>query len=126
MTVSAHAIANDFSALAESKSKTLTNMQLQKLVFLSQGYTLALLNCSLYDHDTHAWQWGPVIPELYKSLQKYGRDTVTESLAAKDVLPEDSPERDIVVAVWEGYGHLPGGQLSDLLWRTCITCYVTS
>ena len=114
MTVSAHAIANEFIKLAQEEGKSLTNMQLQKLVFLSQGYTLAILDHPLYYHNTHAWQWGPVIPKLYKPLQKFGRSLVTDQLEADDTLPQDSEEMEIVRAVWEGYGHLSGGQLSAL------------
>ena len=114
MTVSAHAVANEFIALAKGEGKSLTNMQLQKLVFISQGFTLAILDRPLYFHNTHAWQWGPVIPKLYKPLQKYGRDFVTEPLNAEDKLQPDSQEMEIIKAVWEGYGHLSGGQLSTL------------
>ncbi|MDD5125379.1 type II toxin-antitoxin system antitoxin SocA domain-containing protein [Methylovulum sp.] len=114
MTVSSHAIANEFIALAKSEGKALTNMQLQKLVFISQGYTLAILEHPLYFHNTHAWQWGPVIPKLYKPLQKYGRNFVTESLESEDVLDQNSEEMEIIKAVWDGYGHLSGGRLSEL------------
>jgi uncharacterized phage-associated protein len=114
MTVSAQAVANEFIALANSEGKALTNMQLQKLVFLSQGYTLALFDKPLYYQDTHAWQWGPVIPKLYKSLQKYGNNFVDERLDTDDALDPESDEMEIVKAVWDGYGHLTGSQLSAL------------
>ncbi len=114
MTVSSHAIANKFIELAESESKSLTNMKLQKLVFISQGYALAILGHPIYYHNTHAWQWGPVVPKLYKSLQKYGRDFVTEPLEAEDTLESGSEEMEVIKAVWEGYGHLTGNQLSAL------------
>ena len=116
MVVSAHAVANEIIALADNDGKPLTNMQLQKLVFLSHGYTLALLEHPLYYDDTYAWQWGPVIRSLYKSLQKYGRGVVKKPLdaEAEDKLPSDGAEMEIIEAVWEGYGHLSGGQLSTI------------
>ena len=114
MSVSSHAIANSFLKLAKDGGKTLTNMQLQKLVFIAHGYTLALLGHELYSHNTHAWQWGPVVPTLYKSLQKYGNNCVTEFLDTEDELAEDSDGMEIIKAVWEGYGHLSGGKLSAL------------
>ena len=114
MTVSAHAVANEFIKLAQKEGKSLTNMQLQKLVFISQGYSLAILDRPIYFHNTHAWQFGPVIPKLYKSLQKYGRNVVTDKLKAEDSLSEGSDEQDIVFGVFKAYGHLSGGQLSQL------------
>jgi len=114
MTVSSQAIANKFIQLSRSEGKSLTNMQLQKLVFIAQGYTLAILDHPLYYHNTHAWQWGPVIPKLYKPLQKYGRNFVTEEIKAEDEAPINGDESEIIQAIWEGYGHLSGGELSTL------------
>lgn len=114
MEVSSHAVANAFLKLAKAKGKPLTNMQLQKLVFLAQGYALALLDRPIYYNNTHAWQWGPVVPKLYKSLQRYGAGIVTEELQSEDVLAEDSDEYGIVEGVWDGYGSYTGGQLSTL------------
>ena len=112
--VSSHAVANAFLKIAAAKGKTLTNMQLQKLVFLAQGYCLAVLDRPIYFHDTHAWQWGPVVPKLYKSLQQYGSGNVTDSLLADDVVVEDSDEFGIIEGVWDSYGGYTGGQLSTL------------
>jgi len=114
MSVSSQAIANKFFELAKSEGKLLTNMQLQKLVYISQGFSLALLDKTIYFHNSHAWQFGPVIPKLYKSLQKYGNGHVTEQLLAEDKLPNESQEIKIVKGVWQGYGHFSGGQLSAL------------
>lgn len=114
MTVSSHAIANEFIELARNEGKSLTNMQLQKLVFLAQGYTLAILEHPLYYHNTHAWQWGPVIPKLYKTLQKYGGNLVSDTLESEDSLPKESDEMEIVKAVLDSYGHMTGAQLSAL------------
>ncbi len=114
MTVSAHAIANKFIEISQGESKPVTNMQLQKLVFIAQGYGLAILGYPLYYNNTHAWQWGPVVPKLYKPLQKYGRDFVTDKIKAEDEFCNDGEELEIVQAVWKAYGHMSGGQLSTL------------
>jgi uncharacterized phage-associated protein len=114
MSVSSYAIANKFIELAQKEGKLLTNMQLQKLVIIAHGYTLALLDRPLYDEKTYAWQWGPVVKKLYKSLQKYGRDFVTKQISTDDKLSDDSEEMEIVSAVWRTYGHFTGSQLSAL------------
>ncbi|MCP4263970.1 MAG: DUF4065 domain-containing protein [Candidatus Brocadiaceae bacterium] len=113
---SAHAAANAFIGIAqEDEGKKLTNMQLQKLVFIAHGYCLALLNNEpLFYHNTHAWQWGPVIPKLYKSLQKYGNDLVDNPVEAADSLNEEDIKYAIVKAVYENYGHYSGAELSAL------------
>ncbi|MCC6589757.1 MAG: SocA family protein [Bryobacterales bacterium] len=118
--VSAHVVANAFLALAREENRALTNMQLQKLVFLAQGYCLAILGRPLYYHRIHAWQWGPVIPKLYKVLQRYGSGDVTEPLEVpqseedQEIGPD---EQKIIRAVWNAYKSYSGAQLSALTHR---------
>lgn len=114
MATTSHAVANEFIRLAREQDKQLTNMQLQKLVYIAQGYSLAINDSPLYFHNTHAWQWGPVIPKLYKSLQKYGSGTVTEFLETSDKVEADSQDEEIIRAVYENYGDYTGSQLSAL------------
>jgi uncharacterized phage-associated protein len=124
-SVSSHAIANELITLASSEGMSLPNRQLQLLVFLSHGYSLAIIDRPLYFHNTHAWNWGPVIPKLYKSLQKYRGNFVTDLLKTDDELPANSDEAEIVRAVWESYGHLYGSQLSALTLRADAPWKVT-
>ena len=89
-------------------------MQLQKLVFLAQGYCLALLDRALFHNHVHAWQWGPVIPKLYKPLQKYGAGVVCEPIPSEDTIEGASQEDEVIRAVWDSFGHFTGAQLSGL------------
>lgn len=117
MAVTSQAVANEFIRLAKEQGKLLTNMQLQKLVFIAQGFSLAIFDSPLHVHNTHAWQWGPVIPKLYKSLQKYGSDFVTDPLETTDEIIAGSDEADIIKAVLDNYGHYSASQLSNLTHR---------
>lgn len=114
MTISSHAVANAFIAIAGKEGKQLTNMQLQKLVFIAHGYCLAFLGTPLFFHNTHAWQWGPVVPKLYKALQKYGSAFIPEPIEADDTMPDTGDEAEILGAIWKSYGHYTGTQLSAL------------
>lgn len=117
MAISAQASANAVLHLAQDANSKLTNMQLQKLVFLGQGYCLALVDRPLYYNNTHAWQWGPVVPKLYKVLQQYGSGWVTQDVPADDQLAPETEEYRILNGVWKGYGHLTGLQLSEITHR---------
>ena len=114
MPITPNAVANAFLALARANGKTLTNMQVQKLVFLAQGYSLAILGRCMFENNIHAWQWGPVIPRLYKALQEYGSGDVTSNLQADEPVPEKSEEAEIIAGVWDAYGSYSGSQLSAL------------
>jgi uncharacterized phage-associated protein len=112
---SAATVANAFLSLAASNGSQLTNMQVQKLVYIAHGYCLAALRSPLTYNNVHAWQYGPVIPKLYKQLAKYGAGVVTHSINTDDPsISEASEQFSIIKAVWEGYGHFSGGKLSGI------------
>lgn len=117
MAVSAEAAANALIRLAMKEERLLTNMEVQKHVFLAQGFCLALLDRPLYFNSTHAWQWGPVVPKLYKALQKYGSGKVVEEIPATDTLDPDSEEHKILEAVWKAYRKYTAMQLSEITHR---------
>ncbi len=115
---SAESVANAFLELARRNGKFLTNMQLQKLVYIAHGYSLAKLGKPLFHNNIHAFEWGPVIPNLYKTLRHYGAGEVKE-LIPTDAAPisEDGAEMEIIREVWQDYGDFSGLQLSDLTHR---------
>ena len=111
--VSAHAVANAFLDLAWSEDRQLTNMQLQKLVYIAQGFALAILDKPLYFNETEAWQYGPVIPNLYNSLKIYGAGEVKQKVLSSDSVQKDWHFK-IIKFTWYSYGKFSGLQLSAL------------
>ena len=70
----------------ENKIK-ITQLQIQKLMYLFEGYYLNVKESitSLYDCDYQAWNFGPVAIPLYKEFKKYGRDNIELSDAQKKI-----------------------------------------
>lgn len=115
MAYSSFAVANEFLRLAKRDKRSLTNMQLQKLVYIANGYHLAIENGEpLYYHDTKAWRFGPVIVQLYKKLKKYGSDVVSDLVEADDKIDDNSEQSGLIEAVWENYGDKSGPHLSNI------------
>ena len=116
---SAESVANAFLDLARHDGKFLTNMQLQKLVYIAHGYCLAKLRQPLFHNNIHAFEWGPVIPNLYKTLRQYGAGEVKDYILINEPpISEDSQEMEIIKEVWQDYGELSGLELSALTHRT--------
>lgn len=114
--VSAVTLANKFIDLAKRDSVPLTNMQLQKLVYIAHGWALALLGEGglIYD-PVEAWQWGPVIPSLYHNLSKYGAGEVDAPIP--DVFAAQklsASEKNLIHSVWRSYGRMSGFKLSTI------------
>ena len=45
---------------------TISNLKLQKMMYYRQGFHLAYFGTPLFDEDIVAWQYGPVVPSVYK------------------------------------------------------------
>lgn len=122
------AIANKFLELAEAQRNQLTQMQLQKLVYIANGWNLAVNNAPLVAEDPCAWDYGPVYPNLWEALRKYGKEAVTspikygdyglgvfadnrEETVHADLQPS---EESLVKQVYDIYGHFHAFQLSAM------------
>ncbi|WP_350656679.1 type II toxin-antitoxin system antitoxin SocA domain-containing protein [Psychrobacter sp. S1-30-MNA-CIBAN-0213] len=115
MTTSAKVIANAFIERSHQESKPLSNMQLQKLVYIANGFCLALLDKPLYYDETFAWTYGPLIKPLYSSLMNYGSKEVTLLININDYEDGiDENEMKVINYVWSKYSDMTAYKLSDL------------
>lgn len=53
-----------------------SNLVLQKLLYFIQAGSLHYLNKPAFEDEIEAWQYGPVVPEVYKTF-KYNKDYFT-------------------------------------------------
>lgn len=114
LTHTALDVANTFLDLAQRDGRTLTNMELQKHVYIAFGYYAGFMNERLFSDDIQAWNYGPVIPNLYHELKHYGVGPVTEHLPGTVPIPTQSAERNIIESVWDSYRNFSAIQLSML------------
>ncbi|MEA1940678.1 MAG: DUF4065 domain-containing protein [Pseudomonadota bacterium] len=107
-------VADDILKLSKKAGKALTPLQLMKLTYIAHGFGLALLNRDLIPERIEAWQYGPVIPDLYHVTKKFGRKPIPLSSISDDD-PKSSPEAlDLIEQVVDKYGSLSGYALSQL------------
>lgn len=113
MPVRSHTVTNEFIRLAKADERSLTPLQLIKLTYIAHGWMLALYQRPLIIDRVEAWKYGPIIPDLYQLMKRYGADFVTDNLPGGNEVLSDE-ERDIIQQVYRVYGHLNGIQLSQL------------
>lgn len=73
---------NDLSehilAVAHKEVKSITNLQLQKVLFFTIGMSIRrdqneyFFFEGIYNNDFEKWQYGPVVPSLYFKFNKHG------------------------------------------------------
>lgn len=51
--------------------KPVTNLRLQKLLYFIQGYSYCRKDTAMFKEDMEAWQYGPVVPEVYFTYNGY-------------------------------------------------------
>lgn len=57
---------------AKVKRLELSNLQLQKLLYIAHGYLLAWKNKPLFNDEISAWKYGPVIHSVYTQFKDHG------------------------------------------------------
>ena len=122
-------IANEFIRRAAAEGRALTQMQLQKLVYIAHGWNLAINGEQLTHDDPQAWDYGPVYRDLWQALKAYGRTPVKREIRNGEYLPEmlddetaaqpararlSDDERAIIDSVYANYGGFHAFKLSAL------------
>src|SRR5690554_7840210 len=69
-------VADTILKIAKSRGQSLTPMQLVKLTYIAHGWSLGLRGIDLFRNRVEAWQYGPVIPDLYHATKTYGRNPI--------------------------------------------------
>lgn len=70
----------------------ISNLKLQKLLYYAQGVFLAANDKPLFDDDIVAWQYGPVVENVYQKYKKFGSNGIEcdKSEAMPIISPEDA------------------------------------
>src|SRR4051812_39910789 len=89
MPYPAAAIANEFLRLAKEDKAQISPLKLQKLVYFAHGWYLALAGKPLIEERVQAWQFGPVIPTLYREFKRYGNSPIASPAMREDWIDED-------------------------------------
>lgn len=113
------AIANRILDMRTATGEPLSLMQLIKLVYIADGWSLALLNKPLASEAPQAWQYGPVFRSVYTSFAGIGANPVTSRAKMPFTnLPYNAPfsneEENLLGMVVRGYGKLSAFALSNL------------
>lgn len=120
------AIANSFWDIAQAAGQPVDPMKIQKLVYFAHGWHLGFGQGALSDKNAEAWRWGPVFPDLYHAVKRWGSGSIRTPIHVVDFdgteLGWNAPrmsEQDVfgcklVQRVWEVYWKMSGPALSQL------------
>jgi uncharacterized phage-associated protein len=115
MTTKAKVVANYILELAKKSERTVTPMQLIKLVYLCHGWMLGIRGRPLIDDEqVQAWRYGPVISSVYQETKHYKSLSVSKPLKASESFDLTDDEKSLVDAVYKSYRDFSGIALSSM------------
>jgi uncharacterized phage-associated protein len=123
-TITAQDVANYFLAsVDETIGDNLSNLKLQKLLYYAQGLYLAVRDgAPLFPEEIKAWQYGPVVEEIYHEYKEYGANAIPapESFDASKISLD---VREILDEVATVYGQFSASRLMNMTheeppWKT--------
>lgn len=123
MTYDPRALANYVLDATAERGVSVTNMALNKILYFSHGWHLAVHDAPLISVSFEAWDYGPVLPLLYHQFKGFGdreistRATQIDLASGRNVEVEyrlaEEP-RDHLDVMIEFYGPKSGPTLSHL------------
>jgi len=92
-----------------TRSLPVDNLKLQKLLYYSQAVHLVLHNkAPLFSDEIEAWDYGPVIPPVYREYKPYGFDVIPATDEQVELNIEEIQAIDLTLAC---FGSLSGPAL---------------
>ena len=117
------AVANFVLDCCEARGRQVTNLALQKLVYFCHVWTLIKVQEPLIKQKFEAWEFGPVLPYLYREFKDFDRSPITRRSQQLDpsngtsrIVPYsfDDKTSEFLRTVIEFYSRLGAGQLVEL------------
>jgi len=87
------AVANFILDDCDAQSRKTTNLSLQKLVYFCHVWSLIELGRPLIRHQFEAWEFGPVLPYLYREFRGFDRAPIVGR--AERIDPVDGKRRRV-------------------------------
>ena len=101
------------------EGEPISNLQLQKILYFCQRKSLQTMDDVLFDDEIQAWQYGPVVPSVYRTFSLWGGKKISWLSVPFDVSVISDSVKSLIDSVieekrekepWQlvGETHVPG------------------
>lgn len=138
MNADGRALANYILDCCDANGWEVTNLALQKLMYFCHAWMLVKYKAPLVRHPFEAWEFGPVLPYVYRDFKVHGDGRITTRARSLDLqsgrrevarLELEIDKREFLDALISFYGRLSAFDLVkmshvtkgpwDQVWRHC-------
>lgn len=103
--------------LAEESDWALSNLSLQKLIYLAHMVHLGRHGTKLIKEQFEAWDYGPVVPDVYHRLKSFGAGAVKNVFRRVRSIDSSGTEAGVLKDVYDSFSHLPPSRLVSATHR---------
>lgn len=101
--------------ICEKSGWTVSNLQLQKLMYLAQMIHMGRHSGQrLFEGTFQAWDYGPVEPKLYHKVKAFGSGPVQNVFSSALAFREDDCRREVMDDVCNRFLKFTAGELVDI------------
>ena len=106
----------------EDAGDNISNLKLQKLLYYAQGFHLALFNVPLFANPVHAWEHGPVVPDIYHKYKQFGANAIPAP-SQVDFAKFSKQDKELLNEVFKVFGQFSAWKLREMThveppWKT--------
>lgn len=112
MKLSIFDVANFFLKIIDRDAgSTITPLKLQKILYYSQGYYLAMFDSELFPEEFQAWAHGPANEEIYEKYKDLKYNNILEPI--EEIVITDKEIIDFLTDIWHTFGIYDGKFLEE-------------
>lgn len=90
----------------------ITNLKLQKILYLAQAYCLAKTSKRIFIDDIEAWNYGPVVPTIYHKYKKFKNKPI---VLENDESVINSEDKELLNKIWSAFGGYSANRLVTIV-----------
>lgn len=106
--------------LCESRDWTLTHLQIQKILYLCHMYKLMLTEGKeglFRGEPFQAWNYGPVIPEVYHEVKMFGAEPVLDIFGHINIRIANQDDKQFIKRIGAPMGEFSASDLVGMTHR---------
>lgn len=108
-------VANFFVDMANNDpDDCMTNLRVNKLLYFAQAWSLVRRGKQLFDDHIQAWQYGPVVPEVYRAFKPCGRERIAAVSGEYSPNVFNNDELNLLLDILNEYGKYSSPALVEL------------
>lgn len=98
--------------LCDRSSWQLSNLKLQKMLYMADMNFVGQNRMRMLDEDFEAWDYGPVLPSLYRKCKAFGAKPIPNVFWGAGTIA-GTPEAEMLDLAWERLKSATPGQLVE-------------